>query len=630
MSIVRRPTGGIGRAVGHGSRFAISDALLPISVILWIIGVRRIHPSPVPLSVLPAGSVVVFLAGLGVLVLSTGLLLARRNFSSPRMALHLGALIVMLYGTLPIVYPEPRGAWVFKHTAFTNYIAVHHVLGSSLEIYRVWPGFFALAAWVDKVAGVSTPLVYASWAELFFEILYALELAWILRALPLDERERWLALFLFAGANWIAQDYFSPQGFGLVLSLGLFGMALHWLKGEQLPWVTKLEHWVSHLPGRARKGSFGRWMLPTTTSSRREDSRATTDQDKTTLEYPANPSRWLAVVALLFTYGVLTFVHELSPYVVAVQFCALIIVGLIRPWWLVVAMLAIAVGFLAPNFTYVNDNYGLTASIGNFFSNVQGPSSLLVKLGPETLLSARAAHVLSAGMWGLAVVGVVRRLRQGRSAVGLALVAFSPVALLVLLAYGNEGVLRVYLFSLPWVACLAACGLSPAPGTLWRRRAIPRTVVLVVIIALFLVAFFGDDGVWVMTPADVNASEFVYTHARPGPLMALADNFPAPIGADFYKFPFVNSLLGSGYPGATRLDPADVSLLTAEIASHGGGVTAPGYFAVSPSMIAYAEEYGLATAAQCRTFLAAMDRAPGWRILYSRGGATIYELAPGP
>ena len=77
------------------------------------------------------------------------------------MALHLGALIVMLYGTAPIVYQEPRFAWVFKHAAFTNYIAVHHVLGPSLAIYRIWPGFFAVAAWIDKVAGVSTPLVYA-------------------------------------------------------------------------------------------------------------------------------------------------------------------------------------------------------------------------------------------------------------------------------------------------------------------------------------------------------------------------------------------------------------------------------------------------------------------------------------
>jgi hypothetical protein len=37
----------------------------------------------------------------------------------------------------------------------------------------------------------------------------------------------------------------------------------------------------------------------------------------------------------------------------------------------------------------------------------------------------------------------------------------------------------------------------------------------------------------------------------------------------------------------------------------------------------------MATAAQCRIFVAAMERAPAWRILYNRGGTTIYELAAG-
>jgi len=333
---------------------------------------------------------------------------------------------------------------------------------------------------------------------------------------------------------------------------------------------------------------------------------------------------------VLLTYGVLTFVHELSPYMVAVQLGALAILGRIRPWWVVAAMFAIAIGFLAPNFTYVNDTYGLTASIGNFFGNVQGPASLFTKLGPEALLSARAARILSLGMWGLAVIGIVRRLRQGRQAIGLAALAFSPIVLIVLLAYGNEGVLRVYLFSLPWTACLAACALSPVRGASWRTKAILRTAVLAAVVILFVVAFFGDDGVNVMTPADVQASAYVYTHAPPGPLMPLTLNFPAPIGANAYEYPSVNPLLGSGYGGASELSPSDVVLVTTEIVSQGGGIKEPGYFIVSPSMIAYAEEYGLATAAQCRSFVAAMDRAPGWRILYNHGGATVYELAVGP
>ena len=141
--------------------FAVANILLLASIALWIVGIHLIHSSPVPLSVLPAGSVLGYLAGLALLVVSTSLVLTRRKFSSTRMALHLGALIVMLYGTAPIVYAEPRFAWVEKHVAITNYIAVHHVLSQSMDIYRIWPGFFAVAAWIDKVAGVSTPLVYA-------------------------------------------------------------------------------------------------------------------------------------------------------------------------------------------------------------------------------------------------------------------------------------------------------------------------------------------------------------------------------------------------------------------------------------------------------------------------------------
>jgi hypothetical protein len=277
----------------------------------------------------------------------------------------------------------------------------------------------------------------------------------------------------------------------------------------------------------------------------------------------------------------------------------------------------------------VNNTYGLTSSIGNFFGNLQGPSVNFTRLGSEALLTAKASRVLSLGMWGLAVVGLIRQLRQGRPTLSLAVLAFSPLALLVLLTYGHEGVMRAYLFSLPWTVCLAAYALRPTAEAFWHPRAILRTAVIAVVVALFLVAFFGEDGSSVITPADMQTSVFLYTHARPGPLMLLNANFPSPIGGNSYEFDTVGSLLGSDYPGITRLSPSDIPFVTTEIASYGGGSTAPGYFVVSPSMFAYAEEFGMATAAQCRIFVAAMERAPAWRILYNRGGTTIYELAAG-
>ena len=341
------------------------------------------------------------------------------------------------------------------------------------------------------------------------------------------------------GANWIAQDYFSPQGFALAIGLGVFAMALHWLKGEQRAWATRLEAWAAHLV----RGK--RLRLEFLTAKLRQDPPITSDTDRSAVAHLADRSRVLTIVAVLLTFAVLTFVHELSPYIVAVQLGALVAIGLIRPWWLVVAMLAIAVGFLAPNFTYVNNTYGITASIGNFFANVQGPSANFTKLGSEALTTAQAARVLGIGMWGLALVGVLRRLRHGQPAIALAVLAFSPLALIVLIAYGNEAVLRAYLFSLPWTACLAASALKPGPEAFWHPRVIFRTIAIAAIIVLFLVAFFGEDGSSVMTPTDMQASEFLYSHASPGPVMFLDNNFPAPLSADSYEFVTVDSLLGS-------------------------------------------------------------------------------------
>ncbi|MGD1012545.1 MAG: hypothetical protein ABR925_08465 [Acidimicrobiales bacterium] len=607
-------------------RLVVSDALLPLSIVLWIIGVRLIHSSPIPLSIFPAGSVTVYLAALAILVLSIGVLLAGPGFSRHRVLLHLGALIVMLYATAPLVFAEPRFSWLYKHVAITSYIAVYHTLSPSMNIYRFWPGFFTLAAWTDKVAGVGSPLVYASWAEPFFEILYTVELAWALRALPLKERERWLALFLFIGSNWIAQDYFSPQALGLVLSLGVFGMTLHWLSGNPRSWVTTLESWGGCLLNGKRPPLRGKWTLVKV--PRWRHIRETLHMGIGTLSHRWRRPRWIATGAVLATFAVLTCVHELSPYIVALEIGALVVCGLTRPWWVVAAMFVIAGAYFAPHFGWVNHYFGITASIGNFFGNLKVPSSSYAHPGPATLLSNDARSLLSIGMWLLALIGIFRRLRQGRPALGLALLAFSPLALLTLLSYGGEGVLRVYLFSLPWTACLAASAISFRPGPFWRPRALLATGTLVLVVALFLIAFFGEDGTSVMTPADVQASEFLYSHTAPGPVMPLGPNFPLPIDAASFQFAAVYPVLGSGLPGATELSPTDVPLITTEIVSFGGGVTRPGYLVVSPAIRAYAEEYGLASATQWNAFLAAMSRAPGWRILYSKGGATIYELVP--
>ncbi len=411
-------------------RLRLVDLLLPAGIALWAFGVSTTSATQLGPYGLPAVLPNAFWAGVVLILVSAAVELGRDHVSGWRMALHAVALTVMLYGTAPLVYSQGRYSWLYKTIGVVQYVNVNGRLNSTIDIYQNWPGFFAFAAWFGKVAGVASPLAYVKWAQLVFE-LAALPLLYVAYdALSLTARQRWLALLLYAGTNWIGQDYFSPQGLGTLLSLGIMAIALRWL------YVRK-----SAAPPSARTG---RDRAPP--KSRR-------------VRYPV-----LLGVALLIIYFVLSFEHELSPYILAVQVAALAVPRLLRPRWLPLLLAAIALGYLAPRFSYVNSTYGLLNSIGNFFSNARPPALQggSVSAAQRTIL--RSQEALSLGMWFLAVLGVLLRRRAGRSVASLALLAFSPFITLAMLAYGQEGVLRVYLFSLPWTAALAALALAPFPS----------------------------------------------------------------------------------------------------------------------------------------------------------------------
>jgi hypothetical protein len=417
------------------TRLRLADLLLPVGIALWAFGVSTTDATELGSYGLPPVLPTAFWAGVVLILVSAAVELGRDHVSGWRMALHAMALTVMLYGTAPLVYAQGRYSWLYKTIGVVQYVNANGQLNRTIDIYQNWPGFFAFAAWFGKVAGVASPLAYAKWAQLVFE-LAALPLLYLAYdALSLTARQRWLALLLYTGTNWIGQDYFSPQGLGTLLSLGIMAIALRWL------YVRKSSAPPSGQAGRDR--------------SRLKSPR---------VRYPV-----LLGAALLLVYFVLSFEHELSPYILAVQIGALAIARLVRPRWLPVVLVAIALGYLAPRFGYVNSTYGLLNSIGNFFSNARPPALQGggVSAAQHTIL--RSQEALSLGMWFLAVLGVLLRRRAGRSVGSLALLAFSPFITLAMLAYGQEGVLRVYLFSLPWTAALAALALVPFPKVVKLR-----------------------------------------------------------------------------------------------------------------------------------------------------------------
>jgi retron-type reverse transcriptase len=896
--------------------FHIADVLLPISIILWAVGTSRTNANNLGGLGLVTALSPIFYAGVVLLAISALIELNRPQPTRWRMAAHAAGLVVMLYATPAIVYPQGRYAWLYKTIGVVQLINHQGHLTQHLDIYNNWPGFFALAAQFGKVAGISTPLAYAKWAQVVFE-LAALPLLYLCySALSLPVWQRWMALLLYSASNWIGQDYYSPQGLGTVLSLGIMAMILRWLYGgnrdplarrrrffrkksaavpqaatqpDRSPTVSRVEVYEAyrtmrgyqgppgidgmtvrdfeeHLPRnlqrvwtQLRDGTYtpsplrvvpppsgrGRPLAVLTVSdmiaqivvarelqaefSRRREK----DRERLSQRAPVAPGRWnvevdahsvfttcrhdlllrvveaatdeewlagyvarflrtserlsdasgtprlgtmpgsplSTVLADLFLYYsldrwamdhfpevklfreldtavvhcesehqarsvraaiwqrlddvslqvaktdvqveratrgeqtevfamptaqmaqnvapveaapadratgraakararlsgrdwvicgvlmvlffVLSFTHELSPYIVIVQILVLAAGRLLRPRWLPIAFGLVAVGFLLPRLGYVNRTYGLLDSIGNFFSNVAPPSAVTdepVVLPSSQIFDQRAAEALSLLMWLLSVIGAWRRRRSGRTVLTLFALTFSPALVLAGGAYGNEGVLRVYLFSLPWAAALAAAALEPARATLSRAAAqlrgagagagnylrsrlalgwIRAGVGFGLVLALFFVAFFGDDASNVMTESEVMVTYHWLQTAKVGPIYCAGDNAPT---EDTYRYADFQLPTIFGTQNATPLVKKATPNLAAIVAKDSLSYTnnkQPAYVLITPSMIQYSVAYGEAPASSYTILIDSLNKSPKWKLLIHQDGTYIYELPPG-
>ncbi|MGA2306256.1 MAG: hypothetical protein ABSH29_19045 [Acidimicrobiales bacterium] len=521
-------------------------------------------------------------------------------------------MLLMLYGTAPLLYGAARYSWTYKYIGVVQYVNLHGHLNTSIDVYQNFPGFFAFAAWFDKVVGVQSPLAYAKWVQLAFEALTCIMLYFVFRALPLNDRERWLALFLYAGSVWIAQDYFSAQALGVVLSAGIFALTLTFLRREtQAKWVLKLRNRLQPIGKLMRRAS------PTTDEMAPLVIRATS---------PAQEGAVLAAIG--FIYFVLVFEHELSPYVVLIQLGVLALIGEVRRRWIALLFAAVVFGYLAPHFEFVNSHFGILKSIGNFFSNAAPPSASIGQVPKGTLFSEEASRLLSVGMWGLSGIGALRRWRRGRPTLALVLLAYSPIFVLFAGGYGSEGLLRVYLFSLPWTVCLAASALKPLAANVSKLGSLAPPVALAAAITLFFPAFFGDDAVNVMPESDVQGVLAFYQSARPGTIFSVADNAPGALNGRYNLFGSVFLYGPGGVISGPKLFVSNAAAFTRVIKKYDLNPDQPTYVLITQSMQTYGVEYGFVSSAQLEDLRHMLSRAPGWFEAYNAHGVTAFELPP--
>jgi hypothetical protein len=190
----------------------------------------------------------------------------------------------------------------------------------------------------------------------------------------------------------VAQDYFAPQAYALVLGLGVI--------------VTLLASRTAPAAG------------------------------------------WLS----LALFAALVPTHQLTPFWVFGVVVLLALTRTITPRWIVIPYAAVLIGYLIPR-SYIVFQHGGLSSLNPFANgagNVEYEGSL------AKVFTSLVCRGLSATVVLLALVAVVVWWRAGRSVIIPALLTFSPFVLLLLNSYGGEAIFRVYLYAVPGCAVLIA------------------------------------------------------------------------------------------------------------------------------------------------------------------------------
>lgn len=576
---------------------ALRLALLFFGVGTWAFGVSQIQRQAIGTYGLLASANAWFFIGLAALL--GGALAEAGRRPRPRawlMASYLAGLIVAIHATVPIVYGGiPEYAWVYKHIGVAQQFGLYGWVTDSADIYQEWPALFTTVAAVSALSGLS-PLSFAAWAPLAFELADALLLLGIFRLLTTDRRLPWLAVVLYEGlAAWVGQDYLSPQAFGYLLWLGIATVIIRWL--------------LVAPPGGARARGRRRILARV---------RAVLSRGSPQSPVVAPAQRLLAVALVIGLYFAVVAAHQLTPYLALMAVAGLALVGVLWRGWLLVALLAlIAGGYLAPRYGMISQQFGGVFSGGNIFENASGVHGIAHR-GAEAQ-TANIVRVLAALMWLASLAAIAIRRRTPGRVVVPAVFAFTPFLMLAAQSYGGEAIYRVFMFSAPWCSLLIAESLAGLRVTLWRQAAM--STACAVALTAGLQGLYGPVSVDAFTPAELAASEWLYDNAPPGSVLVLpVQNFPALEAADYSAYDLQVMPADPQY-GADWLSEGNVTAVEQWITSLGHPST---YVVFSRSMTKYAQYFGYPVGYD-RLQAIVHDR-PAWQLVYRNADVVIYNV----
>ncbi|HYI61124.1 MAG TPA: hypothetical protein VEW93_04905 [Acidimicrobiales bacterium] len=471
-----------------------------LAVAAWVVGLWGADPGAMTdlglLSLLsPANG-----AALGLLLVAFAVEVARARPAGWRLGTPVVLFVAAVHGTPAVLYGTLRYAWAWKHLGIVDYIDRHGSVDPGIDtlgVYHNWPGFFSQVAGLLDLMGVEEPFRLLRWWPMAIELATIPALLFVFSAFSDDRRVRWTGVLLFMVANWVGQDYFSPQSEAFVLYLVLLGVVLH------------------RFPRRVARS---RWW----------ESRVERPQPA------AWPRPWAGAVLALLAVAIVTS-HQITPFMVVVALAALWATRRVRSGWPLVATAGAGLVWVATGArTFVADNLrDLASTVGQPVGNAGGNFVDAAQLSAHQQLVSTMGRLTVAGIVVVAGVAVLRQVWGRRLRLEVLALAASPVLLVVTNDFDGEIVFRTYLFALPFLAWMAADGIwarrseaPPGPGGR-ARRAVAVAVVSAVLLSGFLYGYYGKDQWYRFSEAEVAASAHVLAEAPPGTLLVTGtDNYP--------------------------------------------------------------------------------------------------------
>ena len=413
----------------------------------------------------------------------------------------LAALVVILHATPPIVYETLRYSWAWKHIGIVDYIQRYGDVNRTipfLAAYHNWPGFFWISAKIADFFSLE-PLQIANlvrFFSVFANLVFITLLGNIYRRFTDDPRLVSASLWIFVCANWVGQDYFSPQAFSYSLHLLVLALCLGPLMPVGMPGQTKLSQRI----WRTRS------MLTRIVPPR----------------VPYRPwLRMLAVLMLFFALFGIVASHQLTPLILVFSLFGLSVITPLSLGFPVLAVFAVIFWVIYPAAPFTAAYLpGEVAQLGQTIGGVTGKLVDTSTVDRGVAVVVWAGRALSGGVVVLAVIGWVTRLRAGERDGILCVLLVAPLWILGVTTYGGEAVFRIYFFCLPFFAFFCAAVFFTTKA---KRVGLPMRFgfsVLTVLLSIgFLLGNNGKDRQYRFSKDEVEAASWLYNHSTPGTLL---------------------------------------------------------------------------------------------------------------